>query len=145
VDVSHPRVHDQIAAVEQVLHDLHAWGKPTVTALNKLDQLSDGNGLIVRLQSQIPNSIPISARKRQGFDALMQEIEMALTNRRRYAKLRVPQQNYALVAEIYRSGQIINQKFRNGTVEIEARIPPSLLSQLQPYLTHAAHPSDEPP
>src|ERR1041385_4472345 len=38
VDVSHPKAHEQIAAVEQVLHELNAWGKPTVTALNKMDQ-----------------------------------------------------------------------------------------------------------
>src|SRR5437016_3995867 len=33
VDVSHPKAHEQIAAVEKVLQELHAWGKPTVTAL----------------------------------------------------------------------------------------------------------------
>jgi GTP-binding protein HflX len=134
VDASHPKVDDQIAAVELVLHELHAWGKPTVTALNKVDALAEANGLVERLQRQIPNSIPISARKKTGFDQLLQEIEMALANRRRYAKIAVPQQNYALVAEIFRCGQIISQKFRDGTVQIEARIPPSLMSQIEPYL-----------
>jgi GTP-binding protein HflX len=134
VDVSHPRVHEQLAAVEQVLHDLHAWGKPTVTALNKMDQLTGADGLLARLQAQIPNSIPISARNKSGFDALLQEIEMALANRRRYAKLLVPQDHYGLVAEVYRSGQIISQKFHNGEVQIEARIPPSLLGQLEPFV-----------
>lgn len=134
VDLGHPKVDDQIAAVELVLHELHAWGKPTVTALNKVDQLAEANGLVERLQRQIPNSVPISAKKRSGFDELLQEIEMALANRRRYAKLAVPQQHYALVAEIFRCGQIISQKFRNGTVHIEARIPPALLNQVQPFL-----------
>lgn len=137
VDVSHPKVHDQIAAVEQVLHDLHAWGKPTVTALNKIDRLVESNGLVARLQAQIPNSIPISAKKRQGFDALLQEIAMALASRRRYARLTVPHQHYTVVTEIFRCGQIISQKFRNGTVEIEARIPPSLLGQLEPFVAKA--------
>jgi len=134
VDVSHRHVHEQIVAVEQVLHDLHAWGKPTVTALNKVDQLADANGLVARLQRQIPNAVPISAKQKAGFDALLQEIAMALANRRRYAKLRVPQQNYALVAEVFRCGQIIRQKFRNGAVEIEARIPPALIGQLDRFL-----------
>src|SRR5437773_8089715 len=48
VDVSHSKASEQIAAVEQVLHELHAWGKPTVTALNKVDQLTESNGLLSR-------------------------------------------------------------------------------------------------
>src|ERR1043166_8168005 len=86
VDMSHPKVNDQIAAVEQVLHELHAWGKPTVTALNKVDRLTEPNGIIARFQAQIPNSTPISARTKFGFESLLLEIQTALANRRRYAK-----------------------------------------------------------
>ena len=132
VDVSHPKAREQIAAVEQVLQELHAWGKPTVTALNKVDRL-EGDGLALRFQNQIPNSIPISAKKRLGQDLLLQEIQTALANRRRYAKLTIPQQHYSLVAEIFRSGQILKQKFQNGTVQVEARIPPALLDRLERF------------
>jgi GTP-binding protein HflX len=134
VDMSHPKVNDQIAAVEQVLHELHAWGKPTVTALNKVDRLTEPNGIIARFQAQIPNSTPISARTKFGFESLLLEIQTALANRRRYAKLTIPQQNYNLVAEVFRLGQIISQKFNNGNVQVEARIPPALREQLRPFL-----------
>jgi GTP-binding protein HflX len=40
VDVSHPDVHHQIAAVEQVLEEIGAGGLPVVLALNKLDRLA---------------------------------------------------------------------------------------------------------
>lgn len=137
VDVSHRRVHDQIAAVEQVLKDLHAWGKPTVTALNKTDLLEEPQGLIERFQQQIPGCVPTSAKNKQGFEALQQEILSALKNRRRYAKLVVPQQHYSVVAQVYREGQIISQRFRNGAVELEARIPPPMLNQLRPFVEKA--------
>ena len=138
VDLSHPKACEQITAVEHVLHELHAWGKPTVTALNKMDQPGVTDGLVARFQNQISNSIPISARKKIGFDGLLAEITTALAQRRRYAKLIVPQEHYAVVAEVFRLGQIINQKFRNGSVHLEAKIPPTLLAQLQAFVVDPA-------
>lgn len=137
VDVSHPQVNDQIKAVDQVLKELHAWGKPTVTALNKVDVLGDAQGMVARFKQQIPNCVAISAKMRQGFDHLQDEIVTTLKNRRRYAKLVVPQKNYKLVAEIFRSGQIISQKFADGSVQLEARIPPLLIGQLKPFVVDA--------
>src|SRR5438874_2696398 len=40
VDASHPHVHLQIAAVEQVLEEIGAGGLPMVVALNKIDRLA---------------------------------------------------------------------------------------------------------
>ncbi|HUJ71056.1 MAG TPA: GTPase HflX, partial [Verrucomicrobiae bacterium] len=45
VDVSHPQAHEQIQAVEIVLKEIDAWGKPTVIALNKIDKLESGTGV----------------------------------------------------------------------------------------------------
>ncbi|HEX3640702.1 MAG TPA: GTPase HflX, partial [Ktedonobacteraceae bacterium] len=39
VDASHPNVHHQIAAVEEVLEEIGAIGLPMVLALNKIDRL----------------------------------------------------------------------------------------------------------
>src|SRR5690349_22763503 len=41
VDLSHPRVDDQIVAVENVIKELNAFGKQTVIVFNKIDQLQN--------------------------------------------------------------------------------------------------------
>ena len=45
VDVSNPHAREQIKAVEVVLHEIDAWGKPTVVALNKIDKLDGRTGV----------------------------------------------------------------------------------------------------
>src|SRR5579864_3749422 len=40
IDASHPHVHLQIAAVEQVLEEIGAGGLPMIVALNKMDRLA---------------------------------------------------------------------------------------------------------
>src|SRR5205823_11008803 len=43
VDVSHPQAEEQIAAVNTVLHEIGAEGKPTIMVLNKIDRFgTDG-------------------------------------------------------------------------------------------------------
>ncbi|MDR3095054.1 MAG: GTPase HflX [Bacteroidales bacterium] len=37
VDISHPRFEEQIAVVNQTLHELHAQDKPTILIFNKID------------------------------------------------------------------------------------------------------------
>ena len=48
VDVSHPQAREQIKAVEVVLQEIEAWGKPTVVALNKIDIWLPGDEAVGR-------------------------------------------------------------------------------------------------
>src|SRR5213594_2882140 len=44
VDLSHPRVDEQMAAVDSVIKELDAFGKQTLIAFNKIDNLGNGAG-----------------------------------------------------------------------------------------------------
>jgi len=132
VDASHPQVLDQITAVNQVLHELKAAQKSTVTALNKTDRM-ENRALLDRLSRETPNAVAISALKKTGFDVLLSELSVQLTPRHEFVRLAIPTGQTALVARIHRDGQVLQKKFAGGRCELDAKVPPSMLAELQPY------------
>jgi GTP-binding protein HflX len=73
LDASHPQAHEQAEAVAVVLRMLELSGKPTVTALNKVDQLPEGQ--VTPELRQLPMPVPISARAGTGLEVLMATLE----------------------------------------------------------------------
>jgi GTP-binding protein HflX len=133
VDVSHPSAKEQVKAVEEVLKNLRAWDKPTVTALNKVDRV-EHEGFIEQLQSAIPRSVPISATEKRGLDALQEEMAAALRERRLRVTLRVPLDALSVVPRIQIGGQILSQQYEDGVAVIEARVNPRLMGELKPFI-----------
>ncbi len=136
VDASHPQVHEQIASVNQVLLELKAHEKPTITALNKMDRVENPAALDA-LARETPNAVEISALQKSGFDALLREIAVHLTPKREFVRLAIPHAESALIARIYRDGQVLRKRFAGGSVSLDAKVPPSMLAELEPYRRHA--------
>ena len=86
VDVSHPQVDEQIAAVNAVLNELGAANKATMMVFNKVDQLNGGN-TIARLSELYPNSVAISARTGTGIDELLAEIGSQIRPEREFVEI----------------------------------------------------------
>src|SRR6476659_290597 len=57
VDVGHPQAEEQIQAVNTVLEEIGAAGKPTLMVFNKIDQLN-GNGN--KFRDRFPNAVAVS-------------------------------------------------------------------------------------
>ncbi len=79
VDISHPKAKEQSGSVYRVLDEIGAKGKPVITALNKIDKVSD-RSFIDKVQPLFINPIPISALKREGFESLIAGITSIRTN-----------------------------------------------------------------
>lgn len=73
VDASHPEAARQIRVVEEVLEELAADHQPVLPVLNKIDLVQDEK-VLAALKEQLPGAITISARKRLGFDALLEKL-----------------------------------------------------------------------
>src|SRR5437868_849395 len=73
VDLSHPRVDDQMEAVEGVIKELGAFGKQTVTVFNKIDKLANRE-LADTYTKRFPGSVAISARTGEGVSKLVQTL-----------------------------------------------------------------------
>lgn len=73
VDASHPNVLVQIASVYDVLSELDAVNKPTITMLNKVDKMREED--LKWLAGQVPNPVEVSALKRIGFGRLLTRVQ----------------------------------------------------------------------
>jgi GTP-binding protein HflX len=70
VDISHPKAKEQSDAVYRVLEEIGAKDKPVITALNKVDKVSD-KSLVDKALKSFVNPVAISALKREGLDGLV--------------------------------------------------------------------------
>ena len=82
VDVSHPQAQDQIKAVEVVLKEIDAWGKPTVVALNKIDRVPADSPALEGFRHTFQNAVAISALHGTHLDELQHEIANQLAGYR---------------------------------------------------------------
>jgi GTP-binding protein HflX len=123
VDVSHPQVDEQIAAVNSVLGELGAGDKATLMVFNKVDQLN-GGGTLTRLHELYPNSVAISATQGTGIGELLSEISTQIRPERELLELKIPHEQAAVIARLHKVGQVLERRYLAKTTKFKARIPP---------------------
>lgn len=87
VDASHPKALGQIDAVNEVLNEIGAGQKRTITAINKIDSALAET--VAGLMLRIPDAVCISAMKQRGLDAL----KLAIADHIADSPLRPPESN----------------------------------------------------
>jgi GTP-binding protein HflX len=144
-DVSHPNMDEQIAAVEEVLEDLGAGGKPMITALNKVDLIDRaGSAEQARLESaleELPNPVPISALTGEGIDQLRVVVDEVLRLQMVVVDVHIPYRHSDLVALAHAHGFVEVEEHTDTGTHLRGRLPAELAGR---YRTFApAHPSDD--
>jgi GTP-binding protein HflX len=132
VDLSHPRVDEQMEAVDNVIKELDAYGKQTLIVFNKIDRLEDGE-LADAYMQRFPGSVAISARTGARVGELVQALQDALAQWRLRSRFRIPASESALVAEIHRVGHVLELCYEDDHVLIVAHVPPHLEAKLARY------------
>jgi GTPase len=123
VDASHPNVHRQIQAVEQVLEEIGAGGLPMVVALNKIDLMPDNMPLQLHgLSSTLPG-VQISAAKGTGIDELMHCIGETLTTQFVALDVLIPYDHGELVAQFHQFGVIESEEYEEGGTRLLGHMP----------------------
>src|SRR5437870_9064319 len=157
VDLSHPRVDEQMEAVDAVIKQLDAFGKQTLIVFNKIDNLPNGAGrpratstakparsselgsesinreLADSYLKRFPGSVAISARTGEGVNKLVQALERALSSWRLRSRFRIPSNESALIAEIHRVGHVLELRYEGNDAVIVAHVPPHLEQKLAAY------------
>ena len=133
VDVSHPLAGEQIRAVNSVLEDIGAEGKPTLMVFNKIDRLGNGE-LAGRFLEQYPNSVAVSAATGEGFPALLAELGSQLRPSREFVELNVPHTEPGVVARLHAVGQVIERDYNGEGARFKARIPPHFHAEFAPFI-----------
>jgi GTP-binding protein HflX len=131
-DLPHPRVDEQMEAVDRVIKELDAYGKQTLLVFNKIDMLPDRE-LVDAYLKRFSGSVAISARTGEGVNKLVQALENALSSWRLRSRFRIPANESALIAEIHRVGHVLELRYEGNDAVIVAHVPLDLAQKLERY------------
>jgi GTPase len=135
VDVSHPQAEEQIHAVNTVLEEIGASGKPTLMIFNKVDRLnSEGAGNIQRFYERHANAVGVSAKTGEGLPALLAELNSQVRPIREFMELAVPHEASAVIARLHAVGQVIARDYNGAKAWFKVRIPPHLHEEFAPFI-----------
>ena len=133
VDLSHPRVDEQMIAVDSVIKELNAFGKQTLIVFNKIDLLENPD-LPSTYCRRFPGSVAISAKTGHGIDQFVDALQSALSAWRLRSHFRVPLSESNLIAEIHRVGHVLELRYENEYAVITAHVPPHLEQKLMSFI-----------
>jgi len=137
VDAGQPQAAEQIAAVNTVLAEIGAAGKPTIMIFNKIDKLEGTNGLLGKFLNQYPNSVGISARTGEGLPALVHELGTQLRPSRELLDLKVPHGASAVIARLHEVAQVLERDYDGKLARFKASIPPHYRAEFAQYIVRA--------
>jgi GTP-binding protein HflX len=144
-DASSPVSAEQDAQVESVLKELEADKKPRLRVMNKIDLLPPKQRESLR-DSDLPDSdvlndmhkneqtIHVSAVKGIGLTTLLERVDALLVeDRPRRVRLRIPQKEGKMLAQLEAGARIYSRQYQDGSVVLEAEAPASLLRRMRAF------------
>ena len=134
VDISHPQAEEQIEAVNTVLREIGAEGKPTLMVFNKIDQLNGNGATLTRFLELYPHAVGISAIEGKGLPELLDELGTQLRPVRDFIELSVPHDRSDVIARLHDVGHVVERHYSGEQARFKARIPPHLHEEFAPYI-----------
>src|SRR5260370_1049651 len=108
VDLSHPQAEEQILAVNAVLEEINAAGKPTLMVFNKTDRF-ESDALLHQYVNRFPKAVGVSAKPGRGIPELLGELGSLLRPIREFVELNVPHEESAVIARLHAMGQVVER------------------------------------
>jgi GTP-binding protein HflX len=131
-DVASPLAHEQQKQVDIVLKELEVQDTPQIRVMNKLDLVPEAqrNSL-----ENAPGQVYISAARQMGLDGLLAAIDARLEiDALRPLRIRVPQNEGKLLAQIEARARVLKRSYRDAVVQMEVEAPESLARVLDAYV-----------
>ncbi|MCJ7645479.1 GTPase HflX [bacterium] len=133
VDANHPEFQKQIVAVEKVLQELDALGKPMITIFNKID-LVKNSSLLPRLERKHKDSISISAKRCWEMERLYDKIIEHFAKDRTIVELVIPQARNDLVSLVYERGTVLSRKYNGKDILLQAELDQRTAQSLKEFV-----------
>src|SRR5262249_7242133 len=131
-DATNPSAHEQQLHVDQVLKELEVQGTPQIRVMNKIDLLAEPGQRSLEHSSGM---VYISAARQTGLEDLLAAIDSRLEiDALRHLRIRVPQNEGKLLAQIEARAHILKRSYRNSTVQMEVEAPESLARVLDVFV-----------
>ena len=134
LDVTHANVVQQGETVMQTLADLGVDHQPVITALNKIDALSDPR-LVEAWLIEFPDSLAISAAERTGLTQLLERVEDVLSRELVYLTVHLPYSKGELAALFHEKGSLVSTTHEEDEVRLEGYLPRRWVARFLPYVT----------
>ena len=128
VDIAHPNAFSQFESVQMTLKEIHAGHIPSITALNKIDLLSNPEKA-QEIASQYPQSVGISALTGKGIQNFLDLVQEELYEKLIPVHVKLPYQQGQLISLFHEAGQIERIEHGHGGIEIVGKIPGRMMAQ----------------
>ncbi|MCA8970939.1 MAG: GTPase HflX [Planctomycetes bacterium] len=128
-DASDPCCQERVDTVRGVLDEIGAQGKDMLLVFNKIDALEDRGELAI-LRSRFDESLAVSARSREGIDALVSAVRSRLDAASRHVTLVVPHRLASLHQPIREQVSVLSVDWRDDAAHFEVLASPSVLEHL---------------
>lgn len=123
VDISNPQADSHILTVYDTLKELGVKDKPIITLFNKIDCVEE---LPVVKDFQADYTLHISAKKEIGFEDLSHILEDVINQSRVYIEKLIGYQDAGLIQRIRKSGNLLEEDYREDGIFVRAYVPKSL-------------------
>ena len=133
IDASSEDVEEHIRTTNEVLIELGADMKRTITVFNKIDML-DSHIQLTRLRSIIPDAIFVSVKSGEGIDKLRKEMEDILEEDLFCTELNIPFDRYDIIALLHRTSHIIEEEYDGDRVNIKASVPATIHGKIKSFI-----------
>jgi GTP-binding protein HflX len=133
IDASSPTWEEQRTVVSQVLDELRVGDKPTLLVFNKTDLL-DHEALLAlqeRIGTLVPSSIFVSTVTEGGLEPLRRALASAIRVRKPITRILMSPADGKMLAEIHRTGEVLEQRMEGDRLLIEARVDDALAGRLR--------------
>ncbi len=134
-DITHPETEAQKQDVLGVLAQLgidESDPRPVIEALNKIDLLdADARQVLANRAARHDDQAPISAHDGTGCAELLAKIDGCLARAERTHEFTIPQEHGALIAWLYRHGEVVARQDEEGTAHLRVRLSTANLGRFR--------------
>lgn len=127
VDVSNPRMDEQMYVVYDTLRQMGAEGKPVITLFNKQDRLEKEES---HKDFQADYSIATSAKTGQGLDELKAALLEIIRWDQIYVERLYPFADAGKIQMIRSKGQLLSEEYLPEGIQIKAYVPQEVYGKL---------------
>jgi GTP-binding protein HflX len=134
IDASYSGWEEQKQIVDEVLTDLGLAGRPQLLVFNKVDRLTHEEEEAWRERAAVEFGRPavfVSAVEEGGLEPLRAALRDEVRARRAEVEIVLPMTAGAVLAEIYREGEVLDREERDSKIVLRARVPAPALGRLR--------------
>ena len=129
LDISSPQIDDHISTILQVLEEINAGHIPVISALNKVDLITDFN-LIKKFQRSYPEAVIISARQHLKLSGLKNKIIKNMEDNYQTIELQFSYDDGKKIAQVQEGVDVLRRDYKEKGVELKIRGNKARINQI---------------